>query len=92
MWDDAKQMNAIAATLVVLVAAALLWAGTAWVVRGDTGDVGRLASRTTVTATGATPVVGVSSAFTREENSSPIAFARSRIRRSARRDPAVVWP
>ncbi len=33
MWDDAKQMNAIAATLCVLVAAALLWAGTAWVVR-----------------------------------------------------------
>ena len=33
MWDDAKQMNAIAATLGVLVVAALLWAGTAWVVR-----------------------------------------------------------
>ena len=33
MWDDAKQMNAIAATLGLLAAAALLWAGTAWVVR-----------------------------------------------------------
>ena len=33
MWDDAKQMNAIAATLGVLVAAALPWAGTAWLVR-----------------------------------------------------------
>ena len=33
MWDDAKQMNAIAATLCVLVAAALLWTGIAWVVR-----------------------------------------------------------
>jgi cell division protein FtsQ len=33
MWDDAKQMNAVAATLCVLVAAALLWAGAAWVVR-----------------------------------------------------------
>jgi cell division protein FtsQ len=33
MWDDAKQMNAIAGTLVVLAGAALLWAGAAWVVR-----------------------------------------------------------
>ena len=33
MWDDAKQMNAIAATLGVLVAAAFVWAGVAWVVR-----------------------------------------------------------
>jgi cell division protein FtsQ len=33
MWDDAKQMNAIAATLSVLVAVALLWAGSAWIVR-----------------------------------------------------------
>jgi cell division protein FtsQ len=33
MWDDAKQMNAIAVTLCVLVAAAFLWAGTAWFVR-----------------------------------------------------------
>lgn len=33
MWDDAKQMEAIAATLLVLAAAALAWAGTAWVVR-----------------------------------------------------------
>jgi cell division protein FtsQ len=33
MWDDAKQMNAIAATLVALVAAFVLWAGSAWVVR-----------------------------------------------------------
>ena len=33
MWDDAKQLNAIAATLVVLVAVALLWAGVGWVVR-----------------------------------------------------------
>lgn len=33
MWDDAKQMNAIAATLTVLVAASLLWAGAAWLVR-----------------------------------------------------------
>jgi cell division protein FtsQ len=33
MWDDAKQLNAIAATLGVLVASALLWAGTAWLVR-----------------------------------------------------------
>jgi cell division protein FtsQ len=33
MWDDAKQMNAVAATLCVLVAAALLWAGIGWVVR-----------------------------------------------------------
>jgi len=33
MWDDAKQMNAIAATLAVLVAVALLWVGTAWIVR-----------------------------------------------------------
>jgi len=33
MWDDAKQMNAVAATLAVLVAVALLWAGAAWVVR-----------------------------------------------------------
>jgi cell division protein FtsQ len=33
MWDDAKQLNAIAATLAVLVAAALLWGGTAWLVR-----------------------------------------------------------
>jgi len=33
MWDDAKQMNAIAATLGVLVAAAVLWAGAAWIVR-----------------------------------------------------------
>jgi cell division protein FtsQ len=33
MWDDAKQMNAIAATLGVLIAAVLLWAGAAWVVR-----------------------------------------------------------
>jgi cell division protein FtsQ len=33
MWDDAKQLNAIAATLAVLVVAALLWSGVAWVVR-----------------------------------------------------------
>lgn len=33
MWDDAKQMNAIAATLGVLVAVALGWSGAAWVVR-----------------------------------------------------------
>jgi len=33
MWDDAKQMNAVAATLCVLVAAALLWGSVAWVVR-----------------------------------------------------------
>ena len=33
MWDDARQMNAIAATLCGLAAAALLWAGMAWVVR-----------------------------------------------------------
>ena len=33
MWDDAKQLNAIAATLAVLVAVAMLWAGVAWVVR-----------------------------------------------------------
>jgi cell division protein FtsQ len=33
MWDDAKQLNAIAATLGVLIVAALLWSGTAWVVR-----------------------------------------------------------
>lgn len=33
MWDDAKQMNAVASTLCVLVAAALLWAGIGWVVR-----------------------------------------------------------
>jgi cell division protein FtsQ len=33
MWDDAKQINAIAATLGVLAAAALLWAGAAWVIR-----------------------------------------------------------
>jgi cell division protein FtsQ len=33
MWDDAKQMNAVAATLAVLIAVALLWVGTAWAVR-----------------------------------------------------------
>jgi cell division protein FtsQ len=33
MWDDAKQMNAIATTLVVLAAGALLCAGMAWLVR-----------------------------------------------------------
>ena len=33
MWDDAKQMNAIAATLCVLAAVALIWAGSTWVVR-----------------------------------------------------------
>ena len=33
MWDDAKQMNAIAATLAVLVAAAMAWGGVAWGVR-----------------------------------------------------------
>jgi len=33
MWDDAKKMNAVAATLCALVAAALLWAGAAWLVR-----------------------------------------------------------
>ena len=33
MWDDAKQMNAIAATLCVLVAVAMLWGGVAWAVR-----------------------------------------------------------
>jgi cell division protein FtsQ len=33
MWDDAKQMNAIAATLAVLVVVALAWAGAAWIVR-----------------------------------------------------------
>jgi len=33
MWDDAKQLNAIAATLAVLIFAALSWAGTTWVVR-----------------------------------------------------------
>ena len=33
MWDDAKQLNAIAATLVTLVATTVLWAGVAWVVR-----------------------------------------------------------
>jgi cell division protein FtsQ len=33
MWDDAKQLNAIAATLAVLVAVAMSWAGVAWVVR-----------------------------------------------------------
>ena len=33
MWDDAKQMNAVAATLCVLVACGFLWAGTAWTVR-----------------------------------------------------------
>ena len=31
MWDNAKQMNGIAATLGVLVAASVLWAGAAWV-------------------------------------------------------------
>ncbi|MEO8344967.1 MAG: cell division protein FtsQ/DivIB [Betaproteobacteria bacterium] len=33
MWDDAKQMNAIAATLGVLIAIALAWTGVTWVVR-----------------------------------------------------------
>jgi cell division protein FtsQ len=33
MWDDAKQLNAIAATLCVLVAVAFLGGGLAWVVR-----------------------------------------------------------
>jgi cell division protein FtsQ len=33
MWDDAKQMNAVAATLAVLVAIALLWTGIVWFVR-----------------------------------------------------------
>ena len=33
MWDDAKQLNAIAATLAVLVAVAMLWAGISWIVR-----------------------------------------------------------
>jgi len=33
MWDDAKQLNAIAGTLAVLVVAALLWGGAMWVVR-----------------------------------------------------------
>lgn len=33
MWDDVKQMNAIAATLSMLAAAAFLWTGTAWLVR-----------------------------------------------------------
>lgn len=33
MWDDAKQMNALAATLCVVVALGFLWAGTAWTVR-----------------------------------------------------------
>jgi hypothetical protein len=33
MWDDAKQMNAIAVTLAVLVAAAMAWGGVAWAVR-----------------------------------------------------------
>lgn len=33
MWDDAKQMNAIAATLAILVASALLWTGVTWFVR-----------------------------------------------------------
>src|SRR4029078_2595426 len=33
MWDDAKQMNAIAVMLAVLVAAAMAWGGVAWAVR-----------------------------------------------------------
>jgi cell division protein FtsQ len=33
MWDDARQMNAIAATLCAMVVLALLWTGTAWIVR-----------------------------------------------------------
>ncbi len=33
MWDDAKQLNAIAATLFVLVVIALTWTGAAWFVR-----------------------------------------------------------
>jgi len=33
MWDDAKQLNAIAGTLAVLIVAALLWGGAMWVVR-----------------------------------------------------------
>jgi cell division protein FtsQ len=36
MWDDAKQLNAMAVTLAVLVAVALLWGGTAWAVRQPT--------------------------------------------------------
>jgi len=33
MWDDTKQLNAIAATLVALGVTAMLWAGVAWIVR-----------------------------------------------------------
>ena len=33
MWDDAKQLNAIAGTLGALVVAALLWGGVTWAVR-----------------------------------------------------------
>jgi cell division protein FtsQ len=33
MWDDARQLNAIAATLAALAVAALLWSGVAWFVR-----------------------------------------------------------
>jgi cell division protein FtsA len=33
MWDDARQMNAIAAVLVLIAALALLWGGLAWVLR-----------------------------------------------------------
>jgi len=33
MWDDARQMNAIAAVLVLIAALALLWGGLAWALR-----------------------------------------------------------
>ena len=33
MWDDAKQMNAVAATMGLLVVLGFAWAGTAWIVR-----------------------------------------------------------
>jgi cell division protein FtsQ len=33
MWDDAKQMNAIAATLCMLAVAGFVWAGIVWLVR-----------------------------------------------------------
>ena len=33
MWDDAKQMNALAATLATIAALCLAWVAVAWTVR-----------------------------------------------------------
>jgi cell division protein FtsQ len=46
MWDDARQLNATAATLAALALAALVWAGLAWIARQPAFDYREIVVRT----------------------------------------------